>query len=205
MHIKCRYGVKCSPPHLLTKRNKDKYCDYHEDHGHDTDDCKDLKREIELCIQNGHLKQFVQDVRKPDYRRDREQSRGRDRHHAEDRPPKDNRTNYDWSRGKGPLTTTKDTPSRELTKPSEGEIFTITGGPAGGESNSARRARCRHHPDLSNSSRNLQPGEVITFSSDDPVPDRNPEADAVIIRAKIANKLVHRIYVDPGSSAEVMY
>lgn len=28
---------------LSFKRNKDKFCDYHEDHGHDTDDCKDLK------------------------------------------------------------------------------------------------------------------------------------------------------------------
>lgn len=117
---------------LSFKRNKDKFCDYHEDHGHDTDDCKDLKCEIELCIQNGHLKQFVQDVRKPEYRRDREQSRGRDRHHADDRPPKDNRTNYDWSRGKGPSTSTKATPSRDLNPNQRVKFSLSTVAPQGG-------------------------------------------------------------------------
>lgn len=58
------------------KRNKDYYCEYHEDYGHKTDDCNDLKREIEMCIQNGQLSQFVKDVRKTNYKRDREESRG---------------------------------------------------------------------------------------------------------------------------------
>lgn len=44
-----------------------------------------------------------------------------------------------------------------------------------------------------------------TFSSEDVIPDRNPEADAVIIKAVIANKIVHCIHVNLGSSAEVTY
>lgn len=47
--------------------------------------------------------------------------------------------------------------------------------------------------------------EIITFSSEDPIPNRYPEADAVIIKAQIANKMVRRIYVYSGSSIEVMY
>lgn len=54
------------------KRNKDHYCEYHEDHSYDTDECKNLKRKIELCVQSVELSHFVKDVRKLDYRRDRE-------------------------------------------------------------------------------------------------------------------------------------
>ena len=34
----------------LNKRNKNKYCRFHRDHGHDTDKCSDLKQQIENLI-----------------------------------------------------------------------------------------------------------------------------------------------------------
>ncbi|XP_010263159.1 PREDICTED: uncharacterized protein LOC104601503 [Nelumbo nucifera] len=39
--------------------NPTKYCKYHRGTGHDTEDCHDLKNEIESLIHRGHLKQFV--------------------------------------------------------------------------------------------------------------------------------------------------
>ena len=41
------------------KRNKSKYCRFHRDHGYDTDECYDLKQQIENLIRQGKLRHFV--------------------------------------------------------------------------------------------------------------------------------------------------
>ncbi|XP_030942077.1 uncharacterized protein LOC115967140 [Quercus lobata] len=41
------------------KRNKNKYCRFHRDHGHDMDECYDLKQQIENPIKQGKLRHFV--------------------------------------------------------------------------------------------------------------------------------------------------
>lgn len=41
------------------RRNPDKYCHFHQDHGHDTNDCFDLKEQIKALIQQGWLQRFV--------------------------------------------------------------------------------------------------------------------------------------------------
>ncbi|XP_074360621.1 uncharacterized protein LOC141700838 [Apium graveolens] len=45
------------------KKNPDKYCDYHRDKGHNTDECYRLKKFIERMIKDGELNQFVRDLR----------------------------------------------------------------------------------------------------------------------------------------------
>jgi hypothetical protein len=50
------------PPKMRTppeKRNSQKYCGYHCDHGHRTEECISLKKEIERFIRQGKLKKFV--------------------------------------------------------------------------------------------------------------------------------------------------
>jgi hypothetical protein len=50
------------PPKMRTpagKRNNRKYCGYHCDHGHQTEDCLSLKKEIERFIRLGRLENFV--------------------------------------------------------------------------------------------------------------------------------------------------
>ena len=41
------------------KRNQNKYCRFHRDHGHDTDECFDLKQQIEYLIRQGKLRNFL--------------------------------------------------------------------------------------------------------------------------------------------------
>ncbi|XP_030923261.1 uncharacterized protein LOC115950151 [Quercus lobata] len=41
------------------KRNKNKYCHFHRDHGHDTNECYNLKQQIENFIRQGKLRHFV--------------------------------------------------------------------------------------------------------------------------------------------------
>ena len=47
--------LKTDPQH----RNRNRYCHYHKDHGHDTSDCYELKDKIEELIQKGELRQYV--------------------------------------------------------------------------------------------------------------------------------------------------
>ena len=41
------------------KRDMTKYCDFHRDHGHQTYDCIQLKKETEYLIRCGHLRRYV--------------------------------------------------------------------------------------------------------------------------------------------------
>ena len=41
------------------KHNRNKYCHFHRDHGHDTDECFDLKQQIENPIWQGKLRNFL--------------------------------------------------------------------------------------------------------------------------------------------------
>jgi hypothetical protein len=50
------------PPKMrtpMTKHTNQKYCEYHRDHGHWTEECLSLKKEIETIIRRGKLKEFV--------------------------------------------------------------------------------------------------------------------------------------------------
>ena len=53
--LKMSGKLKSSPE----KRNRDKYCRYYRDHGHDTEDYFRLKIAIEKLIEASHLAKFV--------------------------------------------------------------------------------------------------------------------------------------------------
>ncbi|GJZ96263.1 reverse transcriptase domain-containing protein [Tanacetum coccineum] len=61
-------NVNFPPPPLLMgtteKRNMNKLCDYHQDQGHNTNDCYHLKKQIEEAVASGRLAHLVKDIRK---------------------------------------------------------------------------------------------------------------------------------------------
>lgn len=47
-------------PYVFNHINKElEWCEFHQDHGHNTEACIDLMQEIEECIQHGMLKQYA--------------------------------------------------------------------------------------------------------------------------------------------------
>ena len=44
------------------QRNKSLRCDYHMDHGHETDRCQSLKFLVEKLIKAGHLRRYLRDA-----------------------------------------------------------------------------------------------------------------------------------------------
>ena len=40
-------------------RDNTRYCEFHWDYGHHTDDCIQLRKEIEYLIRRGYLRRFI--------------------------------------------------------------------------------------------------------------------------------------------------
>ncbi|XP_071920747.1 uncharacterized protein [Coffea arabica] len=186
-------------PRMRDKRNSNLYCAYHRDVGHETEDCNDLKQEIENLIRQGHLKQFVRkdggfdrsasyresrDPRREDRRDTKLQCRGPEEPKGDQRPPRDRSPGY------GPNIA--------------GVINTISGGPTGGDSQNSRKRTYRQAGmEVAEPSSRLS--EVITYGTSDPVPAASSNHETLIIEVLTNNYIVKKVYVDPGSSVDVMY
>ena len=166
-------------------RDNTRYCEFHRDYGHRTDDCIQLKREIEYLIWRGYLRRFIA----PE---NQSQNQAQSQAPAQQPPPPPRQTT---THNQQPL----------------GEIYGISGGFAGGgESNSARKAHLR-------SIRSAEIGEIqavsklprldtsITFSDSYLEGCQHPHDGPLVVCAVVANKIVHRVLVDNGSSADIIF
>ena len=162
-----------------------RYCKFQRDYGHRTDDCIQLKREIEYLIRRGYLRRFIA----PE---NQSHNQAQNQAPAQQPPP----------------------PPRQTTTQHQlplGEIHVISGGFArGGESSSARKAHMC-------SIRSAEIGEIqvvsklprldtsITFSNSDLEGCQHPHDDPLVVRAVVANKTVHWVLVDNGSSIDIIF
>ena len=124
------------PRKTTTPPNADmtKYCRYHRNHGHTTEECKALQDKIEELVRAGHFRRFIR----------REDHSSRYRHPLDlihKRPP------YDSRHDRRPTQPTNQEPKPAHTDitpadpPLRGTISTISGGFASGGSTSSARKR----------------------------------------------------------------
>ncbi|XP_071939390.1 uncharacterized protein [Coffea arabica] len=176
------------PPRPLAgdknQRDQGLYCAYHRDVGHDTEDCRHLKKEIEKLIRRGHLGQFIRDGRADQkqggFNRERATS-------SRDRP-------------RGPRDRTPEQGVQNLA----GVINTIAGGPVGGDSHTARRNN-RPSPSGESSNKRLKMYEEIIYGPEDAVPLASNNHEAIVIEVITCNYKVKKVYIDNGSAIDVLY
>ncbi|GKE15164.1 hypothetical protein Tco_1422741 [Tanacetum coccineum] len=47
----------------VEKRNSNKFCDFHNDKGHSTDECMQLKKQIEELVRAGKLSHLIKEIK----------------------------------------------------------------------------------------------------------------------------------------------
>ncbi|XP_074328326.1 uncharacterized protein LOC141666231 [Apium graveolens] len=174
------------------RRDKKKYCEYHESAGHDTHECRHLKDEIEELIKDGYLGEWIDKVKR---------RRGNDDKEKDERHP--------------PQADADENPA-DVKFQRAGSIRAFFGGHSFvGDSNRAleRNAReARHQPltnihSLEDRSSKIFKGESsdITFRERESRCVYHPHNDALVITMLIGTMNVHRIFLDNGSSMNILY
>ncbi|XP_030942042.1 uncharacterized protein LOC115967098 [Quercus lobata] len=163
-------------------RDKNKYCRFHRDHGHNTEDCRDLKEQIEELIRKGKLQKYV---------KKREYGKFRD----------------DYRTQRESFTRDDDHPSQPPRKVI-GEINTSTGGPF--SEGSFRSLKKAYHRQVNNvhtmpPSKHLRTCQDMSFSEGDAKGVKQPHNDPLVIVLNIEGFNTKRILVDNGSSADIIY
>nr|XP_023892593.1 uncharacterized protein LOC112004585 [Quercus suber] len=171
------------PLHSPTNvREKNKYCQFHKDHGHYTEDCRDLKEQIEELIRKGKLQKFV---KKGEY--SKFQDEDKNQHESSSR---------DSSRQSQP-------PQNVI-----GEIQTITRGPiTEGSFKSLKKA---HQRQVNNvymipQSKQRRTDQDMSFNETDARGVKQPHNDPLVVMLTIEGFNTKRILVDNGSSADIIY
>ncbi|XP_062171004.1 uncharacterized protein LOC133876775 [Alnus glutinosa] len=205
------------PPH-----NRHKYCHYHGSFGHYTDNCISLKEVIERYIADGKLKRFVErregtSDKRPAYKfagnqglSGRDARPGKQQYYRERRPPQQPRR--DVRAEKSPQRERSRSRGRPQDSGCFPEIQTIAGGfGGGGETYSARKSYAKEMREVSiyaitrpeKAARREK--LAITFSDEDYEGVYLPHSDALVVTMVIGNHRIHRVLVDNGSSADILY
>ncbi|GAV59709.1 LOW QUALITY PROTEIN: hypothetical protein CFOL_v3_03240, partial [Cephalotus follicularis] len=155
-----------------------KYYRYHRDHRHDTEECRQLKNQIEDLIRKGHLRKYV----------DRDAPQGRRELRREEAPRKEEQQ----QQPRGVIHTISGGASSGGDHKNARKAY-------GRQSLVVQQV---HH------NKRLKTGgdeEVITFSEADYEGVRLPHDDPVVITLLVELFTMKRILIDSGSSADILY
>uniref|UniRef100_A0A2N9F1B5 Uncharacterized protein n=1 Tax=Fagus sylvatica TaxID=28930 RepID=A0A2N9F1B5_FAGSY len=168
------------PGKLLTdpdKRPRDKYCRFHRDHGHNTENCYDLKRQIEELIKQGKLQRFIE----------KGQREGRPQGARQQRPP-----------GEAPPRP----PLGEIHVITGG----MAAGGTSRSSRKAYARQIYNVLVTQKSNKKPRVEDLpITFTEEDACKVFHPHNDALVVTMEIAGYSTRRVLIDNGSSADIIY
>ncbi|XP_058181126.1 uncharacterized protein LOC131299557 [Rhododendron vialii] len=159
------------------RRAKDKYCRFQRDHGHNTEDCIDLKQQIEDLIQRGRLQRFVTKKYQKQSRKEDTNKEGRDATAPRSGPIGEIKVIHGGFAGGGEFSNARKAHLRKVRTEEYWEVNTV-GRP----------------------SKFQKKGEIpIIFSDEDIKGVQIPHDDPLVITIVVANYLTRRVLIDSGS------
>ncbi|KAK1403967.1 hypothetical protein POM88_003572 [Heracleum sosnowskyi] len=163
----------------MSKRNQNQFCRFHKEVGHDTDDCRQLKDEIEFLIRRGKLNKFTKDGN---------QGSQRGNYKRKDYDRRDN-DQYRNPKPRGPV------------------INMIFGGPTdAGSSRNSRKAYARKVMTVVGEAPKRARTEIsIGFDDSDLEGVKFPHDDPLVIVHVIGNSETKRVLVDNGASVNILF
>ncbi|KAL0394522.1 UNVERIFIED_CONTAM: hypothetical protein Slati_4418400 [Sesamum latifolium] len=178
----------------------DKFCRFYNDYGHTIEQCRHLKSEIQRLIQNGYLQEYVcwEKARGTGPYQKQETDKGKE------------------VKNPNPGSPVKDMPRTSMVgraevndPPRKGKIRMITGGPAGGDSQRARKAQVQEaYGTKMKEIMDVEPVDdtpLIQFNQEEHSGPRIPGNDALVITALLANYEIERVFINSGSSAAILF
>ena len=178
MEVKDRLSIEKPNPmkSSVQSRNKNKFCQFHEEVGHDTNDCFSLQRALDRLADKGLLKSYISKS-----------------------PAGAKKKN----KGQSSKTTPQPASSSDTDKE---PVYTIAGGfSCGGPTIRGTKSHLRKmdkDDDEQAEASSSFPDVLITEKDRGSV--RRPHDDPVVIECKVANQLVGRILIDTGSSSDII-
>ncbi|XP_065633412.1 uncharacterized protein LOC136069137 [Quercus suber] len=158
-----------------SKRPRDKYCRFHQDHSHDTADCYDLKQQIEALIRQGKLQKFINKEKADPNRQELALRWDNERL----RPPiGDIRMIVGGTAATGSLKKVRKTYLRSVLN------VHLTGS-------------------MPNTARVESP--IIGFTEEDVRRLHHPHNDVLVVSIRMGDYNVHRVLIDNSSSADILY
>ncbi|XP_021745282.1 uncharacterized protein LOC110711211 [Chenopodium quinoa] len=170
-----RFKKSKPPPSWHQKKGKDQWCKFHESSGHRTEDCLQLKDQIEELVQKGYLKKYIAERRE------------------EKKAERDSRQDLDFLRK-------KDKPNGG----GNPDILTICGGISRNALKRHLRGLA-HKIHNAEFRKPQSPAPNMMFTAEDCRGVVYPHDDPLVIVTGIANHNVYRTLVDGGSGANILF